>query len=139
MVEQGVPGDHDPEVFQKTRSRFTSEGEGDVREPALESLGPAAVVRGETGQAFREDRSVAVLVVAKEPSDAQANGDGYSLPGQVGQRPRVPGMDPGGSLPAQRAKSHAGRGARGEDDGVPICANADEVQQLGGGQDSTGV
>ena len=94
MVQQGVPGDHDPEVLQKARARFTPESEGDVREPAVEPLGPATVVCGEAGQTFREDRPSAGPLVTEEPSDAQANGDRDSLPGQVGQRPRVPGVDP---------------------------------------------
>ncbi len=41
MVQQGVSGDHDPEVPQEARARFTPEGKGDVREPAVETLGPA--------------------------------------------------------------------------------------------------
>src|SRR4051794_14548540 len=44
VVEQGVSRDHDPEVSKKTRSRFPSEGEGDVREPSLEPLGSASIV-----------------------------------------------------------------------------------------------
>ena len=47
------------------------ESEGDVREPAFESFGPASVVRGETGQAFRKDSPVASPLVTEEPSDAQ--------------------------------------------------------------------
>jgi hypothetical protein len=44
MVQQGVSGDHDPEVPQEARARFTPEGKGDVPEPAVETLGPATVV-----------------------------------------------------------------------------------------------
>lgn len=83
MVQQSVPADNDPEVFQKTRARLTPEGEKDVREPAVEPLAPVSVVGGDAGQAFREDRSAAGLVVAKEPSDVQVNADGRALPGQV--------------------------------------------------------
>lgn len=107
MVQQSVPGDNDPEVFQKTRARFTPEGKGDVPEPAVESLGPASVVGGKARQAFREDRSAAGLVVAKEPSDVQANGDRHPLPGQVSERPCVPRVNPGRALPAYGATSSA--------------------------------
>ncbi len=48
-VQQGVPGDHDPEVFQKARASFSSEGEGDVREPTVKPLGPATVVCSDAG------------------------------------------------------------------------------------------
>jgi hypothetical protein len=94
--EQGISGGHDPEAFQKARACLTSEkSEGDVREPAFKSFGPASVVRGESGQAFREDRPVASPLVTEEPSDAQMHSNRDSLPWQVGQHPRVPGMDPG--------------------------------------------
>src|SRR5215211_30617 len=139
MVEQGVPRDHDPEILQQTSPRFAPEGEGDVREPAVESLGSASVVRDDAGQTLRKDRPVAGPLVAEEPSDVQAYGHGDPLPRQVGQRPSVPGMNPGGSLPAYRTTSRAGRGPCDEGDGVLICANADEVQQLGGGQYGAGV
>jgi hypothetical protein len=56
VVEQGVSADYDPEIFQKARARFSTESEGDVREPAVEPLGSATVVRGHTWQTFRIDR-----------------------------------------------------------------------------------
>src|SRR5918995_1369614 len=42
MVQQGISGNHDPEVFQKARSRFPSESESDVREPTVGPLCPAS-------------------------------------------------------------------------------------------------
>ena len=72
---------HRGKLKKETRPRFPSEGEGYVREPAVQPLSSASVVRGDTGQAFRKDRSAAGLMVAKEPSDMQANGDGDALPG----------------------------------------------------------
>ena len=108
MVEQSVPGDDDPEIPQETGACFTPEGKGDVPEPAVQTLGPASVVGGKARQTLREDRATAEPLIAEEPSDAQANGDRHLLPGQISERPRVAGMDPGGSLPAHRAQSHAG-------------------------------
>jgi len=99
MVEQGVAGDDDTEIFQKARPRFPSESEGDVGEPAVKPLGSASVVRGGlTGQSFREDCPLAGGLVAEEPPHVQVNSNGDSLPGQVSQHPpRVTRMDPGGS------------------------------------------
>jgi hypothetical protein len=139
VVEQGVSGNHDPEAFQKARACLTSESEGDVREPAFESLGPASIVRGETGQAFREDRPVASPLVTEEPSDAQMQSNRDSLPGQVGQRPRVPGMDPGGLLSAFGTTSHPGSGPCVEGDGIFGSTSSYEIQQLGGGQYGAGL
>ena len=95
-------------------------------EPAVEPLGPTSVVRSDTGQTLREDRPVATHFVAEEPSDAQTKVDRNSLPGQVSQRPRVPGMDPVGSLPAGGATSCSGRGFRKEGDGVCVSTNTDD-------------
>jgi len=118
MVEQGVAGDDDTEIFQKARPRFPSESEGDVGEPAVKPLGSATVVRGDTGQSFREDCPLAGGLVAEEPPHVQVNSNGDSLPGQVSQHPRVTRMDPGGSLAAHRTKSYPGRGPRDESNGV---------------------
>jgi hypothetical protein len=75
MVQQGVSGDHDPEVPQEARARFTPEGKGGVREPAVETLGPATVVvSSKARETLREDRPTAGPLVAEEPSDAQVNG-----------------------------------------------------------------
>lgn len=108
MVQQDVSGNHNPEVFQKAGARFSSESEGDVRESAVEPLGPASVVCSDTGQTFREDRPVACCLVAEKSSDAQVNGNGDSLPEQVGQRPRIPGVDSCGALSAHWTTRHAG-------------------------------
>ena len=89
VVEQGLSRDHDPEVFEKTRSRFPSKGEGDVREPLIQTLGSPPVARSDTGQAFCEERSVTSRFLTEEPADAQADAYGNSLPGQVRQRPCV--------------------------------------------------
>jgi len=53
---------------------FSTEGEGDEGELAVEPLGPASVVCSDTGQTLREDRPVATHFVAEEPPDAQVNG-----------------------------------------------------------------
>jgi hypothetical protein len=118
VVQQHVPGDHDPEIFQKARARFSTEGEGDVQEPTIELLGLSPVACGHTGQTFREDYPVAVPFVAEEPPGVQTNGNGDSLSGQISQRPRVSGVDSSGSLAARRATSCTGRGFRKEDDDV---------------------
>ena len=74
MVEQeGLARDDDTKIFQKARPRLPSESEGDVREPAIEPLGCASVVRGDTGQSLREDSSVAGFLVAEEPPHVQVN------------------------------------------------------------------
>jgi hypothetical protein len=78
-----------------------------VPELSVEPLSPASVVRSETGQTVSEDRPVEVDLLAEEPSDAQVNGDRDTLPWQVSKRPRIVGMDPGGSLCARRATSYA--------------------------------
>jgi hypothetical protein len=109
MVQQGISGNHDdPEVFQKAGACFSSEGEGDVREPAVEPLGPASVMCSDAGQPFCEDRLIACCLVAEESSEAQVNVNGNSLPGQVGQCPRIPGVDSCGSLSARRTTSCTG-------------------------------
>lgn len=82
MVQQGVSRDHDPEVFKEARARFTSEGKGDVPEPAIETLGPVTVVSSKARQTLREDRPTAGPLVAEEPSDAQANGAGTPCQGR---------------------------------------------------------
>jgi hypothetical protein len=53
------------------------------------------------GQTLREDRPVAGPLVAEEYSYVQANGDGNPLPGQVGERSPVPGVNSGELLCAQ--------------------------------------
>jgi hypothetical protein len=131
VVQQDISGDHNPAIFQKVRARFTSEGEGDVREPAVETLCSATVVCSDAGQTLREDRPIAVPFVAEEPSAVHANGDGDALPGQTNQRPRVPGVDPSGSLAARRATSCTGRGFRKENDDVRVGTDPDEIQQVG--------
>jgi hypothetical protein len=74
VVEQeGVARDEDTKIFQKARPRLPSESEGDVREPAIEPLGCASVVRGDTGQSLREDSSVAGFLVAEGPPHVQVN------------------------------------------------------------------
>src|SRR5215211_8403476 len=127
VVQQRVPGDHDTEIFQKARAHFFAEGEGDVQEPTIEPLGSSPVACGHTGQTFREDYPVAVPFVAEEPSNVQTNGNGDSLPGQISQRPCVPGVDPSGSLAARRATSCTGRGFRKEDDDVYVGTDPDEI------------
>jgi len=79
-----------------------------VRKPALESLGPAGVTCSDVEQRFCKDRPVAGPLVAEESPDAHSNGNGNSLPGQVGKRPGVPGVDPAGLLSAHRARSCSG-------------------------------
>jgi hypothetical protein len=94
VVEQGLSRDHDPEVFEKTRSRFPSKGEADMGEPSVEALGSASVVCRNTRQTLCEDRPVAVNFFTEEPPDVQVKGNGNSLPEQIGQSPRVAGVNP---------------------------------------------
>ncbi len=110
-----------------------------MRKPALESFGSATVVCSETGQTLREDRPFADPLVAEEPSDAQTNSNGNSLPGQVGQRPRLAGMDSSGSRGARWTTSCRRCGSRSKGEGVCVGLNTCEVQHFGSGQDSAGV
>jgi hypothetical protein len=125
--------------FKEARSRFASEGEGDVCKPIVELPGPASVVCSDTGQTLREDRPVAVHFVAEELPDAQVKGNGNSLPWQVGWRPRILGMDPAGSHPAHWTTSCSGRGIRKDGGDVRVRSDSDEIQQFGSGQHGAGV
>jgi len=82
MVQQGFSRDEHSEIFQQASFRcFSTESEGDMREPFGEPLCPTGVVRNNARQALREDLPLARILVAEEPFGVKAYGDRDALPG----------------------------------------------------------
>jgi len=98
VLQQGVAGDFHSELLQEPRSGLSSKSKRDVGEPAIQSVGATRVVTREPGRPLSEDVSLAGPLIAEVPSDVQAQGDGYSLPGKVAESSDVARVNPMGRL-----------------------------------------
>jgi hypothetical protein len=116
VLQQGVAADFHSELPQEPRSDLSSKSERRVGEPVILPVGASRVVTYGPGEPLGEDSSLAGFLIAEKPSDVQAQGDGYSLPGKVRERSAVARRDPVGKPAAQRASGLRSSGTGDERD-----------------------
>ena len=116
QTQQGVPADGQPYVVAQARTGRAAERQAHGSEPVGQPRRLARPGRGDAGQAFGEDATLTLGVVAEELPNAELDGNGMLAPGQVSQDAPISTMGPPGSPVAERASRRAGAGGQGRGD-----------------------
>ena len=103
QAQQRIAAGVQPELAAEPHAGLTAQRQAHGRKPPGEARRLARPRRGDAGQAFGEEATLAPGVVAKQPSNAQSDCDGILAPGQVGERPLIAAMDALGPSTAERA------------------------------------
>jgi len=117
QAQQRVAAGVQPELAAEPHAGRTAQRQAHGRKPPGEARRLAPPRRGDAGQAFGEEATLAPGVVAKQTSNTQSDRDSILAPGQVGERPLVAAMDALGSPVAQRAACRNLARVEGDGDG----------------------
>src|SRR5947209_2141169 len=97
-LEQGVATDRKTEAFSHPRTSFTTESKGQDDQCLVQPHSLAPVMSYDLWQSFAENFLRTEFIATPKLARVEMKADGYSMPGQICDLPRVVTMETGRCL-----------------------------------------
>jgi hypothetical protein len=112
--------------MQHPSACFAPEGKADQLECLTETSGATSIGSDDAGQALAEEPPGAVRVRTDEATDGELDGDGDTVPREIGQRPDIAAVHTGGGDATERAGGTGG--CCGHEDGDSGSVDAEQIE-----------